>query len=774
MINLKLSNFYIKCQLSHHVTIIKIMTKRIKLKNIIIITCLLTIFSIIIFSKTLFNGEVFAWYNDQLFQHNVFYKEWYQIIKESINNHTLSVYSWNTFLGTDYLASKLMYCVGDFLITPFFIFYNGEINYDLLFAITTIITIVLSGINMYVYLDKYGIKKQYLLIPFPIVYALGGFALTYTGSYVFHRFYALLPLLFYFCEIYIQDNKRAGFSFIVALLFMQSYELLFSTCFFLVLYFIHTYKLRYQYKLSIILKKAVFLIISFIVGVLLCGIFLIPLIFFLKNNTRVASFKFDNIFWSFKIIVGFITSMIIPAFNYRSSKPAYLFYGDDHYGSEYGLFVSVLFILAIIVLIKKGNKNEKKLWLIGEGLILICLLFRPLNSIVHGFSVPSFRWCFLLEFYHLMLILYVFEKYELKEYYFKSINIAYACYLLLYIVFIVVYKIDVKEYYLAFIINIFSFALLYVYSFLLNRNNKIFFSSFLIGNIMLMYFLSIYATYGIYGKGDVSYNNEYLSYFIDNDEDNMFRIYFDSDELWPYSWLNLNDSLNNNYMSTTTYDSTYDSTLNPFLNLNAYDSWMIDINDIKQLRFLGTKYYITSSKLEDEDNFEYCTNVDNFNVYKILNYNHIGYTVSNFVKEDDISEFNEDITIIKDNDYELISNIKDSDKKQLEVIEYNRQYMKGSIKVDDDSLLFVSIPYSTGWNIVDQSGRKLTTLNINGGFLGILIDENVDELYFYYGTPGLKTGCFISLFAFFAFILIVIEDIKIKNTLYNEMNDGVI
>ena len=736
------------------------MARRIKLKNIIIIASILTIFSTIVFNKTLFKDEVFAWYNDQLFQHNVFYKEWYQIIKESINNHTLSVYSWNTFLGSDYLSSKLMYCVGDFLITPFFIFYNGEINYDLLFAVTTIISIALSGINMYLYLDKYGVKKQYLLIPLPIVYALGGFSLTYTGSYMFHRFYALLPLLFYFLEVYIRDKKRAGFSFIVALLFMQSYELLFSTCFFLILYFIHTYKLRYQYKLSIILKKAIPLIFSFAVGILLCSVFLIPLILFLRNNTRVASLNFEDLFWSFKIIVGLFSNMVIPAFNYRSSKPAYLFYGDDHYGSEYGLFITVLFILAIIVLIKIGNKKEKRCWLIGEAVILVCLLFRPFNSIIHGFSVPSFRWSFLLEFYHLMLISYVFEKYELKENYFKSISIAYVCYFVLYVVFVVAYKIDIKEYIWAFIINIFSFGLLYVYSFLLNRNNKILFSSFLVGNIMLMYVLSIQATYGIYGKGDTSYNKEYLSYFIENDEDKMFRIYFDSDELWPYSWLNLNDSLNNNYMSTTCYDSTYDSILNPFLNLNGYDLWMIDINNIKQLRFLGTKYYITSSKLEDESNFEYCTNIDNFNVYKIINYKHIGYTVSNFINENEVFEFNEDLTIIKDDDYKLLSNIKNNKESQLEVIEYNRQYMKGTIKVSDDSLLFVSIPYSTGWNVVDQSGRKMTTLNINGGFLGVLIDENVDELNFYYGTPGLKIGCFVSLIAFFMFVIIIIKDIK--------------
>ena len=91
-----------------------------KLRNTIIVTTILLIFCCCLFYKTLFQGAVFAWYNDQLFQHNVFYKEWYEIIKESISSHTLAVYSWNTFLGNDYLASKLMYGIGDFLITPFF------------------------------------------------------------------------------------------------------------------------------------------------------------------------------------------------------------------------------------------------------------------------------------------------------------------------------------------------------------------------------------------------------------------------------------------------------------------------------------------------------------------------------------------------------------------------------------------------------------------------------------------------------------------------------
>lgn len=732
-----------------------------KLRNTIIVTTILLIFCCCLFYKTLFQGAVFAWYNDQLFQHNVFYKEWYEIIKESISSHTLAVYSWNTFLGNDYLASKLMYGIGDFLITPFFIFYNGNINYDMLFAITTIITIVLSGITMLVFLDKYGIKKNYLQIIISIIYALGGFVMTYTGTYTFHRFYCLLPLLFYFCERYIQDNKRIGFTLIIAILFLQSYELLFSACFFLILYFIQSNQLRYKLSILDILKKSVPLIISFLIGIMLCGVFLLPLYAYIKNNPRVGNINSSSIVWNYKNIVSILTSFIVPAFNFRSGNPPYMFYENTHYGSEFGVYASILFILAFIILYRQGNKKEKKIWFIGEALIILCLLIKPINSIIHGFSVPSLRFIFLLELYHLLVTAYTFENYEVNKYYLCEINFLYVIYMVSYLIFIFTYKIDLKVYSISILINILSFSLLYLYSYFYVKN-KILLSTIVIVNVMLLYAASIYATYGIYGNGEESYNKEYLQYFIENDEDKMFRIYFDSDELWPYSWLNLNDSINNSYMSVTTYDSTYDSTLNNFLNSKGINDWLIDLNDLETFKLLGVKYYITTSNVDDT-NYELITNLNNFNIYKINNYNHIGFTYEKFVKESNVQRNNIlEVAYVKNDDYNKVQNIKNNNCVQLEIVEYNRQYFKGKLDTNEKSLLFVSIPYSSGWNVVDQNGNKLETININGGFLGVITNEDSNEINFYYGTPYLKQGLLLSFLGGVSFIWIVAKGVKHK------------
>ncbi len=210
----------------------------------------------------------------------------------------------------------------------------------------------------------------------------------------------------------------------------------------------------------------------------------------------------------------------------------------------------------------------------------------------------------------------------------------------------------------------------------------------------------------------------------------LFRIYFDSDQLWPYSWLNLNDSINNNYLSTTTYDSTYNPVLNEFLNSNGYDSWMIDIDNIELLRKLGTKYVVSSEELYSDD-LEYYTNIDNYLVYRLKNYRHLAYT----------------------------------DSGELNIVEYSRQYFKGTIEVGYSCTLFVGIPYSDGFNAYDQDKRKLETFNLDGGFLGVNIDENVKEISFYYGTPGLKVGVFLSGVGLVLFIILFRKDKKLVQVL---------
>ena len=113
--------------------------------------------------------------------------------------------------------------------------------------------------------DYFVPKPMYCIrILFSLVYALGGFAIIYLGTYMFHRFFALLSLLFYCLERCRNDKELVGFAIIVALLFLQNYELMFSTSLFLVLYYNFINKLDY-YDRNIyeIIKIAASLIVAY-------------------------------------------------------------------------------------------------------------------------------------------------------------------------------------------------------------------------------------------------------------------------------------------------------------------------------------------------------------------------------------------------------------------------------------------------------------------------------------------------------------------------------
>ncbi len=177
---------------------------------------------------------------------------------------------------------------------------------------------------------------------------------------------------------------------------------------------------------------------------------------------------------------------------------------------------------------------------------------------------------------------------------------------------------------------------------------------------------------------------------------------------------------------------------------------------------MGVKYYITTSNIEN-DNYELISNLNNFYIYKIKNYNHIGFTYDKFIKEDSSSTYNMlDVAIVSDDDFDKLESIKTSDRVQLHVVEYNRQYFKGELDSTEKALLFVSIPYSSGWNVVDQNGNKLETININGGFLGVITNEDSREISFYYGTPYLKQGMLMSIVGGVLFILLVVKEAKYR------------
>ncbi|MEA5027121.1 MAG: YfhO family protein [Erysipelotrichaceae bacterium] len=740
-----------------------------------ILIIMLLISNVFIFYRFLFNSQAFEFQADQQLQFHYFYQEWITLVKTFIKTGTLPFYSWTTFLGTDFFATKLYYCTGDYFLPLYLL--SPTTNVAVMEKYLTVLLTFISAFSMFAYLKEMEIKNRSVLTIVSYLYALCGIATLYFGVYMFHRFYAILPILFLAVERYLKHGKRSLFTFIVFLLFLQNYYFMFPTSLFLILYFGFSYSLKnVRFNLLLMLKQAWKLILAYLVGLMMSAVMLVPTVLFIVNNSRVGDFEITSLFWNIKVIIGFIFSIMIPPFNMFTNIAYPFYYGTNGHAHWYSVFTSVLSIFMIGYLLINKKFPKRKNYLIFLLIMLVLIMILPLNSIMHGFSEPSFRWIFLFVFLILLTDAKVLDNYWVNKTNYQrktwitaigwliiigsAVSIAFASGIL-----------NLKDFPEEIIALAIMAAVFIIYFIVLRLGcRKILFvlvflemtaaSSFLINR-----FASEYYYY------EPSISKEYVQYFNDLDSDILYRIYIDPAYLQPSSDMNLNQSILLGYRSTTTYDSTYENVLSPFLSYIGINWHIIDISDPQLLQLLGVKYIgvLDESELDPNYQYEYVYDLNAFHMYQLVGYNHLGHTFSSFVNQDTITgtadiSWNTQLIV----DQELLDDLGDysaSDKQQLIIESQNsNNNFNGTITVESKCVLFVSIPYSTGWQVTDN-GQSVKTYNVDGGFMGIILEPGTHNLEFNYMSPGFKTGVTVSIIGGVGFISLIYFDFKKKRLL---------
>lgn len=75
--------------------------------------------------------------------------------------------------------------------------------------------------------------------------------------------------------------------------------------------------------------------------------------------------------------------------------------------------------------------------------------------------------------------------------------------------------------------------------------------------------------------------------------------------------------------------------------------------------------------------------------------------------------------------------------------------VSGNVTSDGDGLLFLSVPYSSGWRAT-VDGRPAKVIRANVGFCGIAVGDGSHRIVMRYETPGLKLGGMLSLLGLIA------------------------
>ena len=101
----------------------------------------------------------------------------------------------------------------------------------------------------------------------------------------------------------------------------------------------------------------------------------------------------------------------------------------------------------------------------------------------------------------------------------------------------------------------------------------------------------------------------------------------------------------------------------------------------------------------------------------------------------------------------------------LQDVEISTNNIAGTIKVSEDKILYLAIPYSEGWTALID-GEETEIYRANEMFMCVPLEAGEHTVELEYQTPGLKVGTVITMFSFGVFFLLLCYRCKVgKNRL---------
>lgn len=724
---------------------LKIGFRSLRASSTFILFLVLSISILVIFSPIFVFDQPFLLLNDQAVQYNFFYREWIRLVNNFIETGWFPFYSWYKFLGSDYYSSALYYTNGDVFL-PLILFIK---DVDLALFVKSVLLVYISAFTFKYYLLKLDISKKHILIIVPFVYAVNGMVGLYYGNYMFHQFYAFLPLLFAGTELYLKQRRILLFVSSVSLLFLQSFYFMFPTSLFLVIYVVFTNLLRSKKVFQVDFVLESFKLIGlYLLGVGLVAFLVYPSIIYTLQSPRVGNFIIDQVTWPIRTWLGIFASFSSGPFPNLTSIPNIFQVGEDGHASWYSFYISAYLFAVLIAFLGNRNSKNRKAFIFSFFSLFMILMFFPVNQVFHGLSEPSMRMTFLFTFFALTTTAYALEH---SDDMLSSIKRFYHLYLIgLMIVLLLAFflgyiELGTHNFHFLVILASMLFGLIF---FKLVEVNRKFLLLLIVVEVSINLSLYVYYANKVFYKHNDNLIYDYVEYYHNSDPAKLFRTYVDPIHFLPSTELNLNQSLVYNYMSTSTYDSFYEPHLRDFLDLNGIYGHIIHLDNPDVLKLLGVKYYIVFSEEEIPADVEYAlaNRINHLTAYQDLNPLPIGFTYSKFQLIDDVaSNYTDwlDKLLIYADDIEDIVDVDFSERAYFDVYEKYPNGLFGTIELNSKQVLFLSIPYNEGWQIT-VNNEVVKPIKVHGGFIGILLDEGYHEIGMKFQPVGLKLGVFVS------------------------------
>ncbi len=772
--------------------------KRSELKSYLLLFIVAFVGMMLAFLPTMIkNGGIFLYYGDFNSQQMMFYYHANEMVREGSLG-----WDWGTDLGSNFIGSYSFYLLG----SPFFwlstLFPLDAVKYLMpwLLALKTSI----AAVAAYAYIRRF-VKKSSGAFIGAMLYAYSGFQVYNVFFNHFHDVTAFFPLLLLSFEQLTQDGRRGVFALCVGLCACISYFFFFGEVVFVVIYFfIRCLDKEYKMNLRIFGR----LIFEAVLGVALSCIILLPAVYDVVTNPRVSNrlYGTDMVVYSENVRIP----RIIQAFFMMSDMPARvnILESDKARWASIAGYLPMFSMCGVIAFMRDKIKSWASRIIIVSG-IMMCVpvlnsLFVMLNSSYYA------RWYYMPILIMCMMTAKVFDENpdKLKKGYLPVV-IGAAVFLIIgllpkledgEVVYFKNYQYE-EMYYMQFAVTAILTAVLGIIIYYLPRTKN--FNRIVLSVTSAACIITMFAgvNFGAVQDGN---HDEYIEYAI-NGKDNldMDKLDEESDvndlyEENTFFRIDTSASVDNWCMywglsSMRTFHSVVPSSIMDFYTSigQTRDVASRMDTDLYALRSLfSVRYYFNRSSsstpaqtISNLYGFEYIDTQNDFDIYENQYWIPMGFTYDYYTTDTVVQSVSDEnkpnvlvnAVVLDDEQIAKYADILDvyqneaskltdeayaeaCEEKRSEACYYFEESSEGfeaRIELDEDKLVFFSVPYEEGWTAT-VNGEAVDIEKVSYGFMAVRVPAGDSEIVFSYETAGLAQGKVITAVGAGVFVVYVV------------------
>lgn len=617
--------------------------KRTILLSLLMILVLCAAFSRIIIKR----GSVLIYPGDSFEQMYQFYVGGWERMR------SLSVAEWDWSLG---LGGSFFSYVYYFVTSPFFLlsvlFSKDFIKYTFLYF--NLLKMFCLFICSYCWLNKMS-KKWLSSFVGSCVITFSGWVFYYFNYNCFLDALVFYPIILYFTEKYLQEDKKFCLIISVGLLGIINYYFLYMFIPFLWMYALFRYIVIHQDKIDIkrICIEALRFAAYTILGVLVSAVVLFPCAKLITENVRFSQVEISHFFLGKKDLFKIVSSLFVPIA--ERFNPNVLINVSNHnslgWGGGSSIYSLLLAPCSIILLFFTKNKTNKISFIVFYTSLAIMMSIFPFYRLFQ-FTIDS-RWFYMMIFLNAMCIAYVIDYHLEFGFSKKVIRVAFILELLIFIGLIgMSYILDFyqqSKWLSTMIIMSFVFILLYWLWFEFRIKYT---------NIILVMIVCVEC---IYSGHIYNLNNEpiHASFFSNrelstkaislieeyDETDGFYRVLYGSNkegfDVWDgnYDLFSPNEPMAKNFAGVSFYSTIYSGGAENYLKRFKGDGWSMPQlkGRMESYNLLSTKYWYANYKqMRPPFGYDLVLEKDGVYIYENQYYINLGFAYDKTINETEI------------------------------------------------------------------------------------------------------------------------------------------